>query len=227
MIAAEEGHVRPVRDGEPARRRAQLLPRPAAGPTAPRGPRVRRRGRRRGGRVRAAPWPSSGVNGVLGPVLDVSPEGGSALGALAYSDDPAEVVGVRRRRAAPPTARPGCSPRSRTSPAWDRPTSPRTTARRPSASGCPELRKRDLLPFRAAIEDGAPGLRAEPCALPNERLHRPGLALERGGHRPAARRAGIPGRGDHRRPRRAGRGDRGIRAPGGGGGAARRGGHAR
>ena len=38
------------------------------------------------------------VTGVLGPVVDVGFESGSALGARVYSDDPDEVAGVRGRR---------------------------------------------------------------------------------------------------------------------------------
>jgi beta-N-acetylhexosaminidase len=98
-----------------------------------------------------------GVTGVLGPTLDVSPEGGSALGALAYSDDPAEVAAFADselgayQKAGLVTAVahfPGLG------------SADQATESGPASVGLdlPELRQRDLLPFRAAIEDGAPAV---------------------------------------------------------------------
>ena len=97
------------------------------------------------------------MNGVLGPDLDVSPEGGSALGALAYSDDTSDVSAfadavLRAYRKAGLFAAvehfPGLG------------SADQSTADGPASVGLdlPELRKRDLLPFRAAIENGAPGV---------------------------------------------------------------------
>ncbi|MBN1529212.1 MAG: hypothetical protein JW895_09140 [Thermoleophilaceae bacterium] len=98
-----------------------------------------------------------GVTGVLGPALDVSPEGGSALGDLAYSDDPAEVAAFADAEiraygeAGLLTAVshfPGLG------------SADQSTDSGPASVGLdlPELRQRDLLPFRAAIEDGAPAM---------------------------------------------------------------------
>ena len=50
-----------------------------------------------------------------------------------------------------------------------------------------------------------------PRALPVQRLHRAGLAVERGGHGPAAAATALQGRGDDRRPRRPRRSPRWTR----------------
>jgi beta-N-acetylhexosaminidase len=99
-----------------------------------------------------------GVNAVLGPVLDVgSSETGSALGSRVYSDDPHEVSAyasavVRAYRAehvfSSASHFPGLG-------ATDQSTEdgPATVG-----LGLDELRQRDLIPFRAAIEAGVPGV---------------------------------------------------------------------
>jgi len=99
-----------------------------------------------------------GVNAVLGPVLDVgSSETGSALGSRVYSDDPTEVstyanAVVRAYRAehvfASAAHFPGLG-------ATDQSTEdgPATVG-----LGLDELRQRDLIPFRAAIAAGVPGV---------------------------------------------------------------------
>ncbi len=97
------------------------------------------------------------MNGVLGPILDVGVEGGSALGTATYSDDPAEVSAfadtVLRAYSdagvfAAASHFPGLG-------SADQPTEegPATVG-----LGLSELRRRDLLPFRAAVEDAVPGL---------------------------------------------------------------------
>jgi beta-N-acetylhexosaminidase len=90
-------------------------------------------------------------------MLDVSPEGGSALGKAAYSDDPAEVAAFADAELgaygeagifAAVGHFPGLG------------SADQSTADGPASVGLdlPELRDRDLLPFRAAIEDGAPAV---------------------------------------------------------------------
>jgi beta-N-acetylhexosaminidase len=99
-----------------------------------------------------------GINAVLGPVVDVgSSESGSALGSRVYSDDPEEVATyadsvVRAYRAehvfSAASHFPGLG-------ATDQSTQdgPATVG-----LGLDELRQRDLIPFRAAIEAGVPGV---------------------------------------------------------------------
>jgi len=98
-----------------------------------------------------------GVTGVLGPALDVSPEGGSALGELAYSDDPAEVAAfadaeIRAYGEA------GLLTTVSHFPGLGSADQPTDSGPASVGLDLPELRQRDLLPFRAAIEDGAPGM---------------------------------------------------------------------
>jgi beta-N-acetylhexosaminidase len=99
-----------------------------------------------------------GVNGVLGPVLDVGgTETGSPLGARIYSDDPEEVASyanasVRAYRdehvfsAAEHFPGLGATDQS--------------TEEGPATVGLgiDELRQRDLIPFRTAIDAGVPGI---------------------------------------------------------------------
>ena len=98
-----------------------------------------------------------GVNGVLGPVVDVGPESGSALGARVYSDDPDEVAAYARRTVeAYRTARvfssaahlPGLGGADQ------------ATQEGPATVGLEleQLRERDLIPFEAAIAAGVPGV---------------------------------------------------------------------
>jgi beta-N-acetylhexosaminidase len=99
-----------------------------------------------------------GVNGVLGPVIDVGgTETGSALGSRIYSDDPEEVskyaeATVRAYRAehvfSSAAHFPGLG-------ATDQSTEdgPATVG-----LGLDELRQRDLIPFKAAFDAGAPGV---------------------------------------------------------------------
>jgi beta-N-acetylhexosaminidase len=99
-----------------------------------------------------------GVNGVLGPVVDVGgTETGSALGARVYSDQPDEVsayaeatVGAYRAQHVFSAVKhfPGLG-------ATDQSTEdgPATVG-----LGLDELRNRDLIPFAAAIDAGVPGV---------------------------------------------------------------------
>jgi beta-N-acetylhexosaminidase len=98
-----------------------------------------------------------GVTGVLGPVLDVGLESGSALGARVYSDDPEQVAPYARR----------------TVEAYRRARMFSSAAHLPGLGGADQstqdgpatvgleldqLRERDLIPFKAAIAAGAPGV---------------------------------------------------------------------
>jgi beta-N-acetylhexosaminidase len=97
------------------------------------------------------------LTGVLGPSLDVGLESGSALGARVFSDDPEEVGRYARASVrAYESARvfsaakhfPGLG------------SADQSTQDGPAIVGLdiPELRERDLIPFRAAIDAGVPGI---------------------------------------------------------------------
>jgi beta-N-acetylhexosaminidase len=97
------------------------------------------------------------VTGVLGPVLDVGLESGSPLGARVYSDDPEEVAAFaeasvdsyRRARVFSAAAHfPGLGGADQ------------STEEGPATVGLDlaELRERDLIPFKAAIDAGVPGV---------------------------------------------------------------------
>jgi beta-N-acetylhexosaminidase len=97
------------------------------------------------------------VTGVLGPVADVGLAPGSALGARVYSDDPDEVAGyvdavvgaLRAQRLFGAVRHfPGLG------------AADQSTELGPATVGLDlaELRERDLVPFIAAIEAGAPGI---------------------------------------------------------------------
>ncbi len=155
VIAADEGHVRPfVMASQPGGELNSFpdLP-PASNPAALRS--AAEAGTAAAESARALS--DLGVNGVLGPILDVGVEGGSALGTATYSDDPAEVsafadsvlraysdAGVFTAAAHFPGLGSADQP----------------TEEGPATVGLdlPELRRRDLLPFRAAVEDAVPGL---------------------------------------------------------------------
>jgi beta-N-acetylhexosaminidase len=107
-----------------------------------------------------------GINGVLGPVVDVgSSETGSALGSRVYSDAPEEVGAyadavVRAYRAermfSAASHFPGLG-------ATDQSTQdgPATVG-----LGVDELRQRDLIPFRSAIRAGVPGITISSALYP-------------------------------------------------------------
>jgi beta-N-acetylhexosaminidase len=98
-----------------------------------------------------------GLNGVLGPVVDVGQESGSALGARLYSDNPEDVAAyadatVRAYRAkhvfSSVTHFPGLG------------AADQSTEEGPATVGLglDELKARDLIPFQAAIDAGVPGV---------------------------------------------------------------------
>jgi beta-N-acetylhexosaminidase len=100
---------------------------------------------------------SLGVNGVLGPVVDVGTETGSALGARVYSDQPdlvsayaEETVGAYRAEHVFSAVKhfPGLG------------AADQSTEEGPATVGLglDELRARDLIPFEAAIDAGVPGV---------------------------------------------------------------------
>ena len=98
-----------------------------------------------------------GLTGVLAPVVDVGVPEGAAVGARAFSDEPArvadyarEVVTAYRRKRVFSAAShfPGLG------------TASQSTEEGPANVGqsLEDLRRRDLRPFRAAIEAGVPGI---------------------------------------------------------------------
>jgi beta-N-acetylhexosaminidase len=110
-----------------------------------------------GARKSAAALRALGIVGVLGPVIDVGLESGSALGARVYSDDPAEVA--RYAEATVHAYRdqhvfsavkhfPGLG------------AADQSTEEGPASVGLglDELAERDLVPFEAAVDAGVPGV---------------------------------------------------------------------
>ena len=98
-----------------------------------------------------------GVNGVLGPVVDVGQETGSALGARLYSDNAEEVaayadatVNAYRAKHVFSSVKhfPGLG------------AADQSTEEGPATVGLglDELRERDLIPFEAAVDAGVPGV---------------------------------------------------------------------
>jgi beta-N-acetylhexosaminidase len=116
---------------------------------------------------------SLNITGLLGPVVDVGFESGSALGARVYSDDPEEVsayadamVGAYRRDRLFGAVKhfPGLG------------SADQSTEFGPASVGLDleQLRQRDLQPFRAAIEAGAPGVLLSHALYPISDFTRPG-----------------------------------------------------
>jgi beta-N-acetylhexosaminidase len=113
------------------------------------------------------------ITGVLGPVVDVGFESGSALGARVYSDDPAEVsafadavVRAYREERLFGAAKhfPGLG------------TADQSTEFGPATVGLDvqQLRQRDLRPFAAAIDAGVPGVVLSHALYPVSDFTRPG-----------------------------------------------------
>ena len=113
------------------------------------------------------------ITGLLGPVVDVGLESGSALGARVYSDDPEEVsayaeamVGAYRQEHLFGAVKhfPGLG------------SADQSTELGPASVGLDleQLRQRDLRPFRAAIEAGAPGVLLSHALYPVSDFTRPG-----------------------------------------------------
>jgi beta-N-acetylhexosaminidase len=112
------------------------------------------------------------VTGVLGPVVDVGFESGSALGARIYSDDPGEVSGYaeavvgafRQDRLFGAVKHfPGLG------------AADQSTEVGPASVGqdLDQLRERDLPPFRAAIDAGVPGVMLSHALYPINDFTRP------------------------------------------------------
>jgi beta-N-acetylhexosaminidase len=113
------------------------------------------------------------ITGVLGPVVDVGLESGSALGARVYSDDPEEVsayaeavVGAYREQRLFGAVKhfPGLG------------SADQSTEFGPATVGLDleQLRDRDLRPFEAAVEAGAPGVLLSHALYPMSDFTRPG-----------------------------------------------------
>ncbi len=116
-----------------------------------------------------------GVTGILGPVLDVGSEEGSppALGGLVYSDDPQEVAGfaeetVTAFRKARMFSAVGHFPGLGAA--------DQDTQEGPASVGLPlsSLRSRDLVPFQAAFEKGAPAVVLSNALYSMDNFTRPG-----------------------------------------------------
>ncbi len=116
---------------------------------------------------------SLNITGLLGPVVDVGFESGSALGARVYSDDPAEVsayaqavIGAYREQRLFGAVKhfPGLG------------SADQTTELGPASVGLDleQLRERDLRPFRAALEAGAAGVMLSHALYPISDFTRPG-----------------------------------------------------
>jgi beta-N-acetylhexosaminidase len=113
------------------------------------------------------------ITGLLNPVIDVGFESGSALGARVYSDDPEEVsayaeavVRAYREERLFGAAKhfPGLG------------SADQSTQLGPATVGLDleQLRQRDLRPFRAAIEAGAPAVLLSHALYPVSDFTRPG-----------------------------------------------------
>jgi beta-N-acetylhexosaminidase len=113
------------------------------------------------------------ITGLLGPVIDVGFESGSALGARVYSDDPEEVSAYaeavvrayREERLFGAVKHfPGLG------------TADQSTQFGPATVGLDlgQLRQRDLRPFRAAFEAGAPAVLLSHALYPVSDFTRPG-----------------------------------------------------
>jgi beta-N-acetylhexosaminidase len=100
---------------------------------------------------------NAGLSGVLGPVIDVGPSSGLAVGARAFSDDPRDVVDYTKAvvdvyRARSLLTAPGHFPGLGSGSEDTR------LGTSQVGSSVAELRARDLMPFRAAIRAGAPAI---------------------------------------------------------------------
>jgi beta-N-acetylhexosaminidase len=113
------------------------------------------------------------ITGLLGPVIDVGFESGSALGARVYSDDPEQVAAYARvmvrafreeRLFGAVKHFPGLG------------TADQSTQLGPATVGLDleQLRERDLRPFRAAIEAGAAAVLLSHALYPVSDFTRPG-----------------------------------------------------
>jgi beta-N-acetylhexosaminidase len=113
------------------------------------------------------------ISGLLGPVIDVGFESGSALGARVYSDDPGEVAAYAEAlvRAYREERLLGAVKHFPGLGAADQ-----STQFGPATVGLDleQLRQRDLRPFRAAIEAGVPAVLLSHALYPVSDFTRPG-----------------------------------------------------
>lgn len=115
-----------------------------------------------------------GVTGILGPVLDVGSEEGAppALGGLVYSDDPEEVAGYAEE-AVTAYRKAGVFAAVEHFPGLG--AADQDTQEGPATVGLSlsDLRSRDLVPFRAAFENGAPAVVLSHALYPMDDFTRP------------------------------------------------------
>jgi beta-N-acetylhexosaminidase len=171
VIARQEGHVPPwvlaVQDGGEFNELKGLPPALAPADLASAGEAARQ------ATETARTMRGLNVTGLLGPVVDVGFETGSALGARVYSDDPREVssyaeavIGAYRQERLFGAVKhfPGLG------------AADQSTQFGPATVGLDleQLRQRDLVPFQAAIEAGAPGVLLSHALYPVNDFTRPG-----------------------------------------------------
>jgi beta-N-acetylhexosaminidase len=155
VIAEQEGNVKPwvlaPQEGGEFNAFPDLPPATAAGDLASAADAAAEAGQA------AAALGGAGLSGVLGPVIDVGPPDGLAVGTRAFSGDPRDVADYARAvvgayRAQSLLTAPGHFPGLGSG--------SEDTRLGPSQVGASlaELRARDLVPFRAAIRAGAPAI---------------------------------------------------------------------
>ena len=198
---------------QPGRRRAQLAPGPAAGRGArghwARPPRPRREARASDRQHAARPRRDrrARAGGRRRARVRVGPRRARLLGR------PRGGGGLRRRDGHRLPRASACSAPSSISRASAPPTSRPSRGRPASASTSSELRERDLLPFRRPSRPASRASCSRHALYPMSDFTVPASLSPRDRHRPAARRARLRGRGDHRRPRRPGDHARPTRCP--------------
>jgi beta-N-acetylhexosaminidase len=171
VIARQEGHVPPwvlaVQDGGEFNALQDLPPALAAADLASAQEAAAQAGQT------AKTMRGLNVTGLLGPVVDVGFESGSALGARVYSDDPEEVSSYAEAvvRAYREERLFGAVKHFPGLGAADQ-----STEFGPATVGLDleQLRQRDLRPFRAAIEAGTPGVLLSHALYPISDFTRPG-----------------------------------------------------
>jgi beta-N-acetylhexosaminidase len=99
----------------------------------------------------------TGMSGILAPVLDVGPPGGGALGERAYSDIEDEVRGYARATVEA-YRRAGIFAAAKHFPGLGSASQPTELGPANIGLTLSALRRRDLVPFEAAIEAGVPGI---------------------------------------------------------------------
>jgi beta-N-acetylhexosaminidase len=171
VIARQEGHVRPwvlaVQDGGEFNALKSLPPALAGADLASADEAAAQAAET------AATMRDLNITGLLDPVIDVGIESGSALGARIYSDDPGEVSAYadavvrayREERLFGAVKHfPGLG------------SADQSTEFGPATVGLDleQLRERDLQPFRAAIEAGAPAVLLSHALYPVSDFTRPG-----------------------------------------------------